>query len=87
MTRAHQVLSAAGPYDAVTGQALAWRELLARRGLEGEVFADAIDPRMRRAVRDVARLEPAADDLLVIHHSAFAPRLRRLLGAPGARGG
>jgi glycosyltransferase involved in cell wall biosynthesis len=85
VTRAHQVLSAAGPYDAVTGQALAWRELLARRGLEGEVYADAIDPRMRRAVRDVARLDPGADDLLVIHHSAFAPRLRRLLGAPGRK--
>ena len=82
MTQAHQVLSGAGPYDAVTGQALAWRELLGRRGLGGEIWADAIDPRMRRQVRDVGGLEPAAGDLLVIHHSAFAPRLRRLLDAP-----
>lgn len=82
MTRAHQVLSGAGPYDAVTGQALAWRELLARRGLEGALWADAIDPRMRRQASDVAGLEPGADDLLVIHHSAFAPRVRRLLDAP-----
>jgi glycosyltransferase involved in cell wall biosynthesis len=40
---------------------------------------------MRRHVRDVSGLEPAADDLLVIHHSAFAPRLRRLLDAPGRK--
>ena len=85
MTRAHQVLSGAGPYDAVTGQALAWRELLGRRDLGGEVWADAIDPRVRRHVRDVGGLQPAADDLLVIHHSAFAPRLRRLLDAPARK--
>jgi L-malate glycosyltransferase len=85
VTRAHQVLSGAGPYDAVTAQALAWRDLLAGRGLEGEVYADAIDPRMRRSVRDVAKLEPRPEDLLVIHHSAFAPRLRRLVAAPARK--
>jgi L-malate glycosyltransferase len=85
VTRAHQVLSGAGPYDAVTGQALAWHALLARRGLDGGVYADAIDPRMRREVRDVSGLDPGEDDLLVIHHSAFAPRLRRLIGAPARK--
>jgi glycosyltransferase involved in cell wall biosynthesis len=79
---AHQVLSAAGPYDAVTSQALAWRAVLAGRGIGGELWADAIDPRVRRQVRDVAKLEPEKDDVLVVHHSAFAPRLRRLLGSP-----
>jgi L-malate glycosyltransferase len=83
VTRVHQVVSGAGPYDAVTAQALAWREELARAGLSGEVFADSIDPRVR-GVRALARLDGAAD-LLVIHHSAHAPRLRALLGRPERR--
>jgi L-malate glycosyltransferase len=82
VTRAHQVLSGAGPYDAVTGQALAWRDVLAERGVEGGVYADAVDPRMRRAVRDVAALQAGPGDVLVVHHSAFSPRLRPLLHAP-----
>jgi glycosyltransferase involved in cell wall biosynthesis len=82
VTRVDQVLSGAGPYDAVTGQALAWRELLARRGIEGGIYADYIDPRMRRTVNDVTRLEPAPDDVLVIRHSAYSPRLRQLVDAP-----
>jgi L-malate glycosyltransferase len=81
VTRVHQVLSAAGPYDAVSGQALAWRDLLARRGTAGRIHADAIDPRAR-GVDPLSRLEPGPDDLLVLHYSAFAPRMRPLLDLP-----
>jgi glycosyltransferase involved in cell wall biosynthesis len=81
VSRVHQVLSGAGPYDAVSGQALAWRELLGRWGLAGDVYADAIDPRARD-VRALGRLDPAAGDLLVLHHSAFGPHLRPVLELP-----
>jgi glycosyltransferase involved in cell wall biosynthesis len=79
VTRLHQVLSGAGPYDAVTTQAFAWRELLGERA--GGIHAEAIDPRVR-GVDPLERLEPAADDVLVFHYSAYAPRLRRLLELP-----
>jgi glycosyltransferase involved in cell wall biosynthesis len=78
VTRVHQVLSSAGPYDAVTQQALAWRELLGRSGREGGVYADAIDPRAR-GVDPVKRLDPEPDDLLILRYSAFAPLLRPVL--------
>jgi glycosyltransferase involved in cell wall biosynthesis len=81
VTRVHQVLSAAGPYDAVSGQALAWREVLAGRGLAGGIHADAIDPRAR-GIDPVQRLDPDADDLLVLHYSAFAPRLAPVIDLP-----
>ncbi|MFL5865820.1 MAG: hypothetical protein ACJ766_01820, partial [Thermoleophilaceae bacterium] len=81
MSRFNQVLSGAGPFDAVTAQAFAWRDLLAGRDLAGGVYADALDPRVR-GVEDLERLRPARDDVLVIHYSAYAPRLRRLLELP-----
>ncbi len=80
MTRVHQVLSAAGPYDAVSGQALAWRRVLAEHGLPGDVHAVYVDP--RADVKPIEQLRPQAGDLLVIHYSAYAPRLRELLGGP-----
>jgi glycosyltransferase involved in cell wall biosynthesis len=76
VTRLHQVLSGAGPYDAVTSQALAWRELV-----YGTIYAEALDARVR-GIEVVDRLEPRKDDVLVIHYSAYAPRVRRLLEAP-----
>ena len=80
MTRVHQVLSAAGPYDAVSGQALAWRRVLAENGLPGDVHAVYVDP--RADVKPIEQLQPEAGDLLVIHYSAYAPRLRELLDGP-----
>jgi L-malate glycosyltransferase len=83
VTRVHQIVSGAGPYDAVTSQAFAWRRTLAAAGMEGEVYADALDPRVRRWVRPLDRLADA--DLLVIHHSAHAPRMGALLERPERR--
>jgi glycosyltransferase involved in cell wall biosynthesis len=83
VTRAHQVVSGAGPYDAVTGQAFAWRDELAMLGMEGEVYAGSVDPRARRGVKPLERLGEA--DLLVIHHSAHAPGLERVFEHPGRR--
>jgi len=84
VTRVHQALSGAGPYDAVTAQALRWRELLAGRGYEGGVFAGAIDPRAGD-VQPLARLDPRPADLTVLHYSAYAPHMRRALELPGRK--
>lgn len=81
MTRVHQALSSAGPYDAVSVQAQAWRALLEEWGMAGGVYAEALDPRAR-GVQRLARLAPDPDDVLVIRYSAFAPRMRRLLELP-----
>ena len=79
------MLSGAGPVDAVTRQALAFQELFARWGIGGDVHAAAIEPRLDAGVRPLARLEPAADDLLLIHYSAYAPRLEQLLELPNRK--
>jgi glycosyltransferase involved in cell wall biosynthesis len=78
----HQLLSGAGPVDAVTGQALAYRRLFADWGWGGEEYAGTIDPAMNGRMRPVRELRAGAEDLLLIHYSAYSPALRPVLDAP-----
>ncbi len=73
--RIHQLLSAAGPFDAVTRQALAYNDLFASWGIAGDIYASAIEPRLPEPVHALHRLHPRPEDLLLIHYSAYAPRL------------
>jgi L-malate glycosyltransferase len=82
VTRVHQLLSGAGPVDAVTNQALAYARLLGGWGMAGGVHASAIEPRMNGSVAPLRRLEAAPDDLLLFHYSAYAPKLEPLLALP-----
>ena len=82
MTRIHQVLSGAGPVDAVTQQAFEYRRLFAEWGMEGGVHAAAIEPAVRVQVQPLKHLQPDPDDLLLFHYSAYAPRLEPLLDWP-----
>ena len=68
MTRVvHQLLSGAGPVDAVTNQARAYRRLLTSWGWGGEDFAGAADPRVEREFRPLGRCDPAPGDVLLFH--------------------
>src|SRR4051794_37045353 len=78
----HQLLSGAGPHDAVTQQALAYRALFDRWGWGGTDLAAAIDPRIDGAVTLLERLSPGPGDVLLFHYSAYAPRLRDALALP-----
>lgn len=78
----HQVLSGAGPVDAVTGQALAFRRLFGEWGWGGADFAVSIDPRIDGAIRPLRELRPDGGDTLLVHYSAYAPKLRSVLELP-----
>jgi glycosyltransferase involved in cell wall biosynthesis len=82
VTRVHQVLSSAGPYDAVSVQARLWRRLLTAQGFGGGDHAAAIDPRARDAFRPIEELDSRRGDLLVLRYSAYSPRLLPLLDRP-----
>lgn len=75
----HQILSGAGPVDAVTGQALAYRRLFAAWGWGGRDYAASIDRRVGGAVAPLGGLDPAPEDVLLIHYSAYAPKLAAVL--------
>ncbi len=83
--RVHQVLSGAGPFDAVTLQALAFRELFDGWGWDGEDAAPFVDPRIAARFGALRDLDPGPDDVVLVHYSAHAPGLSRVLELPGRR--
>jgi L-malate glycosyltransferase len=73
-----QVLCAAGPVDAVTNQALAWRAQFTRWGWEGDDFtARAATDMRRQRIRPLRELE-RPDGIVVLHYSGYARGLERL---------
>src|SRR6266536_5425824 len=82
VTRVHQLLSGAGPVDAVTNQARLYRRLFSCWGWGGSDVAVHVDPRAGRDIRPFEELQPAGDDVLVFHFSAYAPRLAAQLERP-----
>jgi glycosyltransferase involved in cell wall biosynthesis len=78
------VLSGAGPVDAVSRQALAFRERFSAWGWGGRDVAAFIDPRAR-GFAPLRALDPAPDDRLLIHYSAYVPRLRGVLDLPNRK--
>lgn len=81
--RVHQVLSGAGPFDAVANQALAFRGRFSAWGWRGTDVAAAIDPRARGAFSPLGALEAGPQDTVLLHYSAHAPGLRAVLDQPG----
>jgi glycosyltransferase involved in cell wall biosynthesis len=78
------VLSGAGPVDAVSRQALAFRERFRAWGWGGRDVAAFIDPRAK-GFEPLRALGPAPEDVLLIHYSAYAPRLRSVLELPSRK--
>ena len=78
----HQVLSGAGPYDAVTTQALAFRARFRAWGWGGQDVAAEIDPRIGDRIAPLRSLDARDGDVLLVHYSAYAPKLRRVLELP-----
>ncbi len=83
--RVHQVLSGAGPYDAVTTQAFAFRALFRAWGWSGHDVAVEIDPRVGSKIAPLRALDAASGDVLLIHYSAYAPKLRAVLELPNPK--
>ena len=79
--RVHQLLSGAGPVDAVTNQARAYRALFGRWGWGGGDHAVYLDPRVD-GFSPLRELDPGRDDVLLFHYSAYAPRLAAQLDRP-----
>ena len=78
--RVSQLLCAAGPVDAVTNQAFAWRRRFESWGWEGRDFAAhvaaGIPPRALRSLRALEQEEP---DVLVLHYSGYVAGLEEVL--------
>jgi glycosyltransferase involved in cell wall biosynthesis len=80
--RVHQVLSAAGPHDAVSTQARAYRERFAAWGWGGRDWAGSSEPGLGGAFAPLREFQPEGGDVVLVHYSAYAPGLRRVLSLP-----
>ena len=83
--RVHQLLSGAGPRDAITSEAIAFRARFRDWGWDGRDYAVHVAPGLNGHIKMLKRFKPGPDDVLVLHHSAGAPRLRELLSLPNRK--
>jgi glycosyltransferase involved in cell wall biosynthesis len=83
VTVVHQLLSGAGPHDAITTEAGVFRRYFREWGWGGRDYAYRIHPALDAPIAPAAELAPAADDVVLLHHSAGWPQLEAVLGLPG----
>jgi glycosyltransferase involved in cell wall biosynthesis len=82
--RVSQVLCAAGPVDAVTNQAFAWRRKFDGWGWSGADYSARLAPGFRSAaLQDLRALEPADGEVVLVHYSGYASGLERVAAATG----
>lgn len=75
--KVHQLIPAAGPSDAVTGQALAWQRALAGWGHEGEIVAQHVSPELKGHVMRLGRRRVMpSGGVLVLHYSIWSEAAR-----------
>jgi L-malate glycosyltransferase len=78
--RVDQILCAAGPVDAVTNQALAYRRLFAQWGWSGQDYAPVTAAGLAPgAVAPLHQLTPSRAERVVVHYSGYASGLEELL--------
>jgi len=75
----HQVIGGAGPFDAITVQALRYRRLFDQWGWRGHDHAVHIDPRVSERFAPLRALAPAPTDVVFAQYSAYTPGLGELL--------
>jgi glycosyltransferase involved in cell wall biosynthesis len=71
----HQLVPVLTVGDGVSGAVLRFRDLLRQRGYRSEIYAELIDPRLKREARPAAHLadEARAEDGVIYHLSIGSP--------------
>jgi glycosyltransferase involved in cell wall biosynthesis len=85
MTVVHQLLSGAGPHDAITTEAGVFRSYFRAWGWEGRDYAYRLHPALDAPIAPAAALAPGAEDVVLLHHSAGWPQLEAVLSLPGRK--
>jgi glycosyltransferase involved in cell wall biosynthesis len=85
VTAVHQLLSGAGPHDAITTEALVFRRYFSGWGWGGSDHAFRIAPGLGGRIASADRLSMQPEDVLLLHHSAGWPQLEKLLALPNPK--
>ena len=84
MTAVHQLLPAAQPRDAITGQAFAWRDLLRDWGYRSEIVAEHVHPDLVGAVKTLDRTGRLVDEgAIILRYALWSPTVDAALQADG----
>jgi L-malate glycosyltransferase len=88
MAAVHQLLPAAAPRDAITGQAFAWRDLLRTWGHESEIVAEFVHPELAGTVRTLDRAGRGLvdDGALLLRYALWSATAEVALSASGPLG-
>jgi glycosyltransferase involved in cell wall biosynthesis len=81
----HQLLSGAGPHDAITTEARVFRSYFRAWGWGGTDHAFRISPGLDGSISDPRFLRADGRDVLLLHHSAGWPQLGELLTLPNPK--
>lgn len=81
----HQLIPAAAPMDAVTQQAIAWRDAIRHWGIDGRILAEHIHPALVSDVEPIARHKVRPDEARVLHYSIWSEVAKRALETPPER--
>ena len=71
MTRVHQFLPAIAPHDAISAHALQIRRLLHDLGVESDIFAADVHPRLRDTVRPLTEFRGAPTGDVLLYHASI----------------
>ncbi len=85
MTVVHQLLSGAGPHDAITTEAGVFRAHFREWGWGGQDYAYRLHPALDAPIAPAVELSPAPGDVVLLHHSAGWPQLDAVLSLPGRK--
>ena len=85
MTVVHQLLSGAGPHDAITTEAGVFRAQFREWGWGGADHAHRIHPALDAPIAPAGTLAPAPEDVVILHHSAGWPSLEAVMALPGRK--
>ena len=85
MTAVHQLLPAAQPRDAITGQAFAWRDLLREWGYASEILAEHVHPDLVGAVGTLDRggRRLVGEGAVVLRYALWSPTVEVALRGDG----
>ncbi len=85
MINVHQLLSGAGPHDAITTEARVFRSYFRAWGWGGGDHAFRVAPGLDGSITDPRSLRAGERDVLLLHHSAGWPQLSELIALPNPK--
>jgi L-malate glycosyltransferase len=77
----HQLVATLAPFDAVSNETRAMRDVLRAAGYESDIYAENIHSAVRDEAEPLSALQVGAGDLLLLHYSIWSAAADRALDA------